>query len=89
MSNLSMDWPGSTEEIFSWDYQQGVATGVNPAFIVHILDINNWGINSKVLRRFPYLEGKAKFVEMTEELEQRAVTATDRVYNPGDMEYAQ
>lgn len=69
MSNLQIDWPHSAEELFSWDYETGVATGVSTSFLVHVRDLNNWAINAKLLAKYPFLSGMARFLKVEAELE--------------------
>lgn len=69
MSNLQIDWPHSAEDLFSWDYQTGVATGVSALFSAHMLDLNNWAINAKLLAKYPFLKGMARFLKVEAELE--------------------
>lgn len=70
ISNFTISWPWNTEDIFTWDFKSGLAIGVSPFFMEYVQDIGNWAINDKVLKEYPYLEGKARFVNLERELEQ-------------------
>ena len=62
LSNLHINWPYSNDQIFTW--VDSGATGVSPQFTEQVMDLNNWAINQTVLRRFPSLRGKARFIEL-------------------------
>lgn len=76
ISNLAVEWGGTAEDIFLWDYRAGLPIRISPDFIAHVRDLNNWAINIKVLDVYPFLEGKARFVDLGKDLEDAALLAT-------------
>lgn len=76
ISNLTIEWTGPIQEIFVWDQATGLAVGVSQKFASHIYDLDNWGINVKLLDLHPELDGMARFVDLGQELEDVARFAT-------------
>jgi hypothetical protein len=52
----SINWPYPESDIF-WSKGNGREKVINPVFLSHVFNIDNWSVGSEVIDAFPFLHG--------------------------------
>lgn len=49
LANLVVEWLGTAEDLFTWDFDTGLPTGVAAGFVQHVKELGSWGAKERVL----------------------------------------